>query len=65
MVTGDEDLMIINNTINHVHLHTQQVTCSYQLGLGMGGKQGKEKKNAQSASSYLAWSMISVREAEA
>ena len=26
MVTGDEDLMIINNTINHVQLHTQQVT---------------------------------------
>ena len=37
MVTGDEDLMIINNTINHVQLHTQQVTltmCSYQLRPG-------------------------------
>ena len=25
MVTGDEDLIIINNTFSHMQLHTQQV----------------------------------------
>ena len=33
MVTGDEDLIIINNTFSNVQLHTQQVSLPNLINL--------------------------------